>query len=60
MQDKAEVDQRVSDAELIALVSKGQEEIEPHGRLNEPNLLFRDFAMELLKKRLRVMKPIRP
>jgi hypothetical protein len=51
VQNKAEVDQRVSDAELIALVSKAQEEIEAHGELSEPNLLLCDFAWELLKKR---------
>ena len=60
MEDKAGVDQRLSDAELIALVSKAQEEIEAHVGLNEPNLLLRDFARELLKKRLRMMKLIRP
>jgi hypothetical protein len=59
MQDEMEVDQRVSDAELIALVYKAQEEIEAHAGSNEPNLLLRDFARELLKKRLRVMKVIR-
>jgi hypothetical protein len=51
MQDKAGVDQRVSDAELIALVCKAQEETEANGDLNELNLLLRDFAKELLKNR---------
>jgi hypothetical protein len=51
MQDKAGVDQRVSDAELMALVCKAQEEIEANGDLNELNLLLRDFAKELLKNR---------
>ena len=60
MQDKAEVEQRVSDAELIALVSEVQDEIAVHGRVNESNLLLRDLARELLKKRLRMMKMIRP
>jgi Las17-binding protein actin regulator len=52
MKDKAEVDQRASDAELIALVRSAQEEVEAHGELNEVNLLLRDFARELLKQRL--------
>lgn len=60
MQDKAEVDERVSDAQLIAIVSRAQEEIEANGGVHEPNLLLRDFARELLKKRLWMMKPIRP
>jgi hypothetical protein len=60
MQDKAEVDQKLSDDELLALVSKAQEEIEAHREVNEPNLLLRDFARELMKKRLRMMKLIRP
>jgi hypothetical protein len=60
MQDKTEVDQGVSDAELIALVSEAHEEIEAHLGENEPNLLLRDFARELLKKRLWIMRPIRP
>jgi len=60
MQDKAPVDQKVSDAELIALVCKAQEEIEAHAGSNEPNLLLCDFARELLKKRMRMMKLIRP
>ncbi len=59
MLDEMEVDQRVSDAELIALVYQAQEAIEAHAGSNEPNLLLRDFARELLKKRLRVMKLIR-
>jgi hypothetical protein len=60
MQDKAEVDQKLTDAELLALVSKAQEEIEAHGGVNEANLLLRNFARELLKKRLRMMRLIRP
>jgi hypothetical protein len=48
--DKPTVDQRVSDAELISLVSKAQAEIEAHGEVSEPDLLLRDFAWELLKK----------
>jgi len=60
MQDKQEIDQRVSVAELIAWVSEVQDKIEVHGKVNDSNLLLRDFARELLKKRLRVMKVIRP
>jgi len=52
MQDKAGVDHKASDAELISFVRKTQEEIEAHGELNELNLLLRDFAKELLKHRL--------
>ncbi len=48
----AEVDHKVSDAELIALVRKTQAEIDVHGELNQVNLLLRDFARELLKQRL--------
>ncbi len=59
MQDKAGVDQKISDAELLALVCKAQEEIQVHDGFNELNLLFRDFAGELLKS-LRMMKLIRP
>ena len=47
MQDKAGVDHRTSDAKLIALVRKTQDEIEAHGEVNELNLLLRDFAREL-------------
>ena len=59
MQDKAGVDQKVSDAELTALVCKAQGEIQAHDGLNELNPLLRDFARELLKS-LRMMKLIRP
>jgi hypothetical protein len=52
MQDEAGVDQKASDAELIALVRRAQEELEAHGELNQMNLLLRDFARELLKQRL--------
>ena len=52
MQDKAGVDRKASDAELIALLRKVQEAIEAQGELNELNLLLQDFARELLKKRL--------
>ncbi len=52
MQDEAGVDQKASDAELIAFVRRAQEELEAHGELNQVNLLFRDFARELLKQRL--------
>ena len=52
MRDQAEVDQKTSVAELIALLRKIQEEIEAHGELNELNLLLRDFTLNLLKQRL--------
>jgi len=52
MQDEAGVDQKASDAELIALVRRAQEELEARGELNQMNLLLRDFARELLKQRL--------
>jgi hypothetical protein len=52
MQDNAGVDQEVSDAELIALLGRAQEEIEAHGELNELNLLLRDFVRKLLKQHL--------
>jgi hypothetical protein len=52
MQDKAGVDQNVSDAELIALLREAQEEMEVRGELNQLNLLLRDFARELLRQHL--------
>jgi hypothetical protein len=52
MQEMVGVDQKASDAELMTLLRKVQEEIDAHGELNEVNLLLRDFARELLKKRL--------
>jgi hypothetical protein len=52
MQDKGGVDQKASDAELIGLLCKAQEENEEHGELNELNLLLHDFARELLRQRL--------
>jgi hypothetical protein len=53
MQDKVGVDPKVlNDVELIALVRETQEEIEGHGELNELNSLLRDFAMELVKRRV--------
>jgi hypothetical protein len=67
MQHQAGVDQKASDAELIALLRKAHEEIEAHGELNELNVLLRDFARELLKQRLllrvqfvRMMESSRP
>jgi len=67
MKVTAEVDHKVSDAELIALLRGAQEELEAHGELNQVNLLLRDFARELLKQRLqlrvrfvRLMKPSPP
>jgi len=52
MQDESEIDQRASDAELMVLVRRAQEELEAHGESNQVNLLLRDFARELLKQRL--------
>lgn len=52
MKGTAAVDHKVSDTELFALVRGAQEESETHGELNQVNLLLRDFARELLKKRL--------
>ena len=52
MKVAAEVDHKVSDAELIALLRGAQGELEAHGELNQVNLLLRDFARELLKQRL--------
>ncbi len=60
MQDKAEVDQKLSDAELPALVRSAQEKIEAHKGLKGPNLLLLVFVKELLKKRLRMMRLVRP
>jgi hypothetical protein len=60
MQDKAEIDERVSDAELIALASEAQAEIETRGEVSERNLLLCDFAWELLKKRLWMMECFDP
>jgi len=48
------VDQKASDAELIALLCKTEAEIDVHGELNESNLLLNDFARELLKQRLQL------
>jgi hypothetical protein len=52
MQEKSGAVQKISDAELIALVHKAQQELEEHGELNAVNVLLRDFAVELLKQRL--------
>jgi len=52
MLGKVGVDQKASDAELIALLCKTQAEIDVHGESNELNLLLHDFARELLKQRL--------
>jgi hypothetical protein len=54
MQGKAGVDQKASDAELIALLCKTEAEIDVHGELNELNLLLNDFARELLRQRLQL------
>ena len=52
MQGEAGVDPKASDAELMALVRRAQEELEAHAESNQVNLLLRDFARELLKQRL--------
>lgn len=52
MHDKSGAAEKISDAELIALVRKVQQKPDTHGELNEVNLLLRDFANELLKQRL--------
>jgi hypothetical protein len=53
MQDKVGVDPKVlNDIELIDLVRETQEEIEAHGEWNELNVLLRDFAAELVKRRV--------
>ncbi len=52
MQDEGEIDQRASDAELMVIVRRAQEELEAHGESNQVNLLLRDFARALLKQRL--------
>ena len=52
MQEMVGVDQRASDAELMTLLRRAQEEIDAHAELNEVNLLLLDFVRELLKKRL--------
>jgi hypothetical protein len=53
MPDKVGLDPKVlDDLELIALVREAQEEIEAHGEWNELNVLLRDFATELPKRRL--------
>jgi hypothetical protein len=52
MQEKSGAVQKISDAELIVLVRKAQQELEAHGELNAVNVLLRDFAVELLQQRL--------
>jgi hypothetical protein len=54
MEFTTEIDHKVSDAELIALLRGAQEELEAHGELNQVNLLLRDFARELLQQRLQL------
>jgi hypothetical protein len=44
--------QKISDAELIALLFQAQHEIEAQGRPNEAPVLLADFAKELLNQRL--------
>jgi hypothetical protein len=58
-QDAVKVAQRISDADLIALVFKAQEAIGTDAAESiEPNLLLLDFARELLRKRMLVDKLI--
>jgi hypothetical protein len=53
MQHEVEVDPEVlNDAELIALMRETQDEIEAHGEWNELNVLLRDLAAELIKRRV--------
>jgi hypothetical protein len=59
-QDGAEADPKLSDVELLALLTKAQEAIEGSNVANEVDLLLRDFARELMKNRLRMMKQFRP
>jgi hypothetical protein len=54
MEFTTEIDHKVSDAELIALLRGAQEELEAHGELNQVNLLLLDFARELLQQRLQL------
>jgi hypothetical protein len=56
----AEADPKLSDVELLALLTKAQEAIEGSNGANEADLLLRDFARELMKNRLRMMKLFRP
>jgi hypothetical protein len=55
-----EADPKLSDVELLALLTKTQEALERSNGANEADLLLRDFARELMKNRLRVMKLFRP
>jgi len=52
MQDQERGDEKASDAELIALWCKTQDEIEAHGEPDELNVLLGDFARGLLRQRL--------
>ena len=52
IENKAGVDESISDAELIALLREAQEEMEVRGELNQLNLLLRDFAREQLRQHL--------
>jgi hypothetical protein len=52
-QDTRGVDfQALSDTELIALAREAQKVIESQGESNELHVLFRDFAKELLRRRV--------
>jgi hypothetical protein len=52
MQNKVGVAQKISDAELIALLCQAQDKIEAQGESNEAAVLLADFAKDLLNQRL--------
>jgi len=52
MRDEERADEKASDAELIVLWCKTQDQMEAHGALDELNELLSDFAIELLRRRL--------
>ncbi len=52
IRNKVGVAQKISDAELIALLCQAQHEIEAQGRSNEAPVLLADFAKELRNQRL--------
>jgi hypothetical protein len=68
MLDSAGVNPKIfDDAEVIALLRETQNEIAAYGESNELNILVRDFAMELVRRRvfakvefLRLMEPNKP
>ena len=52
IQNKVGVAQKISDAELIALLCQAQHEIEAQGRSNEAPVLLADVAKKLRNQRL--------